>query len=142
MDTEHYYWPPLPDQPRIEWLDAIAASLILDKSPTQRFWRAIVGEDAPISLAKPVEVKSDVAQNKFFVSDLGAARLYVFDLPDMNCVILPLAGRAASPIVYPLSLALDQVNNLYVLERRYNNVLVFGPDEKFLSLVQSSKVYG
>ncbi|OGR23694.1 MAG: hypothetical protein A2X79_04405 [Desulfuromonadaceae bacterium GWB2_53_15] len=137
--NERYFWPPLPDRPRIEWLRSYSSQLDMDKTDLQRFKAAILGDDAPISLLKPIEVKSDVTHNKFYVSDIGAASVFVFDVKQREVRFLH-PGADSPPIVYPLGLALDQDDNLYLLERRFNNIFVFDQNERMLKTFNIDKI--
>lgn len=139
LPVERYFWPPLPDRPRIEWLRSYSSQLDMDKTDFQRFKSAVVGDDAPISLIKPIEVKSDAKNNKFFVSDVGASSVFVFDLQQREVRFL-VPGEDSPPIVYPLGLALDQDNNLYLLERRYNNIFVFDQNERMIRTFNIDKI--
>lgn len=129
IPNERYFWPPPPDNPRVEWVHAYSSQLDLEQSGIQRFMAAIVGDDAPIPLVKPIEVKSDAANNKFFVSDIGSSRVFVFDLQKHELRFLSTGGEGP-PIATPVALALDNGNNLYLLERRYNNIIVFDQNEQ------------
>ena len=139
IPSERYFWPPPPDRPRVEWLKAYSSQLDLEKSDMQRFMSAIVGDDAPISLVKPIEVKSDPANNKFFVSDIGASAVYVFD-QKKNVLRFLSTGEDGPPIANPLGLALDGSNNLYVLERRFNNIIVFDQNERKIRAFNLDKI--
>ena len=127
---ERYFWPPPPDVARIEWLKAYSSQLDIEKTPSQRFWTAIAGEDAPRSLLKPVEVKSVPELNKFFVSDIGSSAVVVFDLAGHALRTLEIP-EGAPPLLLPLSVAVDHDGNIYVLERRSASVLVFDSSEKY-----------
>lgn len=133
---ERYFWPPPPIPPRIEWLTAYHSQLDLGKTPLRRLKEAVVGEDAPIELVKPVEVRSDAAQNKLYVADIGAAAVFVFDLQQNDLRLLSTQGSNLPAAIKPIGLALDRENNLYVLEPRLNQVLVFDPAEKFVRSIQ------
>lgn len=136
---ERYFWPPLPDRPRIEWLRSYSSQLDMDKTGFQRFKAAVIGDDASVSLIKPIEVKSDVLNNKFFVSDVGASSVFVFDLQKLDVRFL-YPGEDSPPIIYPLGLALDQDNNLYLLERRYNNIFVFDQSERMTRIFNIDRI--
>lgn len=128
--TERYFWPPPPDVARIEWLKAYSSQLDIDKTPSQRFWASIAGDDPPRSLLKPVEVKSIPELDKFLVSDISRGAVVVFDLAghEMRNLEIP-AG--APPLQLPLSIAVDRNDSIYVLERRSASVLVFDKKEKY-----------
>lgn len=127
---ERYFWPPPPDIPRIEWIKAYSSQLDIEKSSTQRFWAAIAGNDQPVSLVKPVEVKSIPALKRFYVSDLGRAAVVVFDMGrhEQRSLEVP---QNAPPILHPLSIVADRDNNLYLLERRSASILVFNESEQY-----------
>lgn len=128
--TERYFWPPPPDVARIEWLKSYSSQLDIEKTPSQRFWAAIAGDDPPRSLQKPVEVKSVPELNKFFVSDIARGAVVVFDLAGHAMRTLELPD-SAPPLQLPLSIAVDGAGSVYVLERRSASVLVFDNKEKY-----------
>ncbi|HEY3309660.1 MAG TPA: 6-bladed beta-propeller [Desulfuromonadaceae bacterium] len=132
---ERYFWPPPPDRPRLEWLKAYHSQLDMEKSGGQRFWAAILGEDNPNALVKPIEVKSDAKNNKFFVSDLGTQSVFVFDL-SLHEVRLLKSDDKGPPIKYPLGMALDTENNLFLLEQHSKSILVFDQNEKPLRYIK------
>lgn len=127
---ERYVWPPPPDVARIEWLKAYSSQLDIEKSPTQSFWAAVAGEDAPRALLKPVDVKSVPELNKFFVSDISRTAVVVFDLAGHALRTLEIPD-GVQPFTLPLSIALDQEGYIYVLDRRSASVLVFNKSEKY-----------
>lgn len=142
VSTERYFWPPPPDVARIEWLKAYSSQLDIEKTPSQRFWASISGDDPPRSLVKPVEVKSVPELGKFFVSDIGRAAVVVFDLVghEMRTLEIP---DGAPPLRLPLSIAVDREGAVYVLERRSASILVFDRSEKYrraISLKRASVV--
>lgn len=136
---ERYFWPPPPDVARIEWLHAYSSQLDIEKTPTQLFWDAISGEDAPRSLLKPVEVKSVPEMKKFFVSDISRAAVMVFDLDghEMRTLEIP---DGTPPLQLPLSIAVDREGLIYVLERRSASVFVFQKNEKFLKIISLKSI--
>lgn len=130
VKTTRYFWPQLPDQPRIEWIKVYNSQLDLEKSTYQRFWDAVAGEDAPALLVKPVEVKSIPALNCFYVSDVGAAAVLVFDLEKnlMRRLVLP---KGVAPFIQPSSIVTDADYNLYILEKRSASIHIFDKSEKY-----------
>ena len=134
MQQDRYFWPPPPNFPKIEWLKAYTSQLDIDKSAVQRFIAAILGEDQAVSLMKPVDVKSVPELNRFYVSDLGRSAVLVFDLDKHELRKLETPDRVP-PISHPLSLVVDQDNNLFVLDRRAVSVFVFNSSEKYQRLI-------
>lgn len=125
-----YFWPQLPDQPRIEWLKAFSSQLDIEKTGPQRFWAAISGDDAPVGLVKPVEVKSLPGLNRFYVSDVGRSAVVVFDLAAHEVRTLSVP-KGVPPLIQPSSIVADAAGNLYILERRSASIHVFDRLEKF-----------
>lgn len=127
---DRYFWPPPPNTPRIEWLKAYASQLDIDKSASQRFRAAIVGDDQAISLIKPVDIKSVPEMNRFYVSDLGRSAVVVFDLGRHELRKLETPD-GVTPLSHPLSIVVDRENNILVLDRRSASVFVFDSSEKY-----------
>lgn len=140
VDTgPRYFWPPPPDKPRIEWIKSYSSQLDLKKTGAQRFWAAISGDDQPVSLVKPLEVKSIPEFDRFYVSDIGRAEVVVFDgaKHEMRTLVTP---SGAPNIVHPLSIVVDRESNLYLLERSSNSILVFNSSEKYLRSMDISRI--
>lgn len=128
--VERYFWPPPPDVARIEWIKSYSSQLDIEKSKSQLFWTAVAGDDRPVSIIKPVEVKSVPELQRFYVSDVGRAAVIVFDLARHE--IRSLETSAGAPAIrHPLSMGYDDKHNLYLLERRSNTIIVFDKNEKY-----------
>jgi len=137
--AERYFWPPPPDVPRIEWIKAYSSQLDIEKSSSQRFFAAIMGSDEPVSLLKPIEVKSIPELKRFYVSDVGRGSVMVFDLGkhEMRRLETP---EGAPTISHPLSVVTDRDNNLYVLDRRTATILIFDNAEKYQRAIRLKTV--
>lgn len=130
VQQERYFWPPPPSVPKIEWLKAYTSQLDIDKSSGQRFMAALVGDDQPISLLKPVEVKSVPELDRIYVSDLGRSAVLVFDLGQHELRQLQ-TPEGVIPLSHPLSIVVDREYNIYVLDRRSASIYVFDRSEKY-----------
>lgn len=137
--AERYFWPPPPDVPRIEWIKAYSSQLDIEKSSSQRFFAAIMGSDEPVSLLKPIEVKSIPEFKRFYVSDVGRGSVMVFDLGKHELRRLE-TPEGAPTISHPLSVVTDRDNNLYVLDRRTATILVFDSAEKYQRAIRLKTV--
>ena len=133
--NERYFWPPPPDRPRLEWLKAYHSQLDMEKNGGQRFWTILLGEDEANGLVKPIEVKSDSKNNKFYVSDLGKQSVFVFDLNSQEVRLLKTDDKGPT-IKNALGMALDTNNNLFLLEQRSKSILVFDQHEKHLRTIR------
>lgn len=128
--NQRYFWPPPPDEARIEWLKSYSSQLDIDKNAAQEFWASIAGDDAPKTLVKPIAVKSLPNSNKFFVSDAGRATVVVFDLEKHEMRLLEVPD-GVPPLLLPISVGCDRSETIYVLERRSSSILVFDSKEKY-----------
>lgn len=137
--AQRYFWPPPPDRPRIEWIKSYSSQLDIEKSGSQHFWAAISGDDPPMLLMKPLEVKSVPELNRFYVSDVGRSAVMVFDLAKHELRSLK-TPKGTPSIIHPLSIVTDRDNNLYLLERRSNAILVFDSSEKYLRAIDISRI--
>lgn len=140
VQKERYFWPPPPDQPRIEWLQAYNSQLDLKMTPFRRFKESIVGEDKPNPLKKPAEVRFDSRLNKIYVADLELGGVYIFDLEHGESRMLSLDGTGLPPRITPIGLAIDKNSNLYVLEPRHRKILVYDSSENFIRIIPLDKI--
>ncbi len=138
--TERFFWPPPPDIARIEWLHSYSSQLDLKMTPFRSLKEAFVGEDAPIALKKPVEVRVDAVSDKIYVADLEIGGVYVFDLQQGESRMLPMENTDLPARIAPIGLALDSDRNLYVLEPRHRKILVYNSSEKYIRSIGLEKI--
>lgn len=132
VKQERYLWPSPPNTPRIEWLGAYSSQLDLKMTQVRRMKEFFVGEESPISLKRPVEVRSDPVLDKIYIADVEAGCVYVYDLRQGDVRMLSTSGSNLPERISPSGLALDGEQNLYVLEPRYQRILVYDSAEKYL----------
>ncbi|MEI6214250.1 MAG: 6-bladed beta-propeller [Desulfuromonadales bacterium] len=137
QSAQRFFWPPLPDRPRIEWLKQYRSDLDIEKTGWQLFKESLIGEDRPVALSKPVEVKIDSARKRLFVSDVGRAAVYVFD--EVQHEMRTLKGSDPE-ISYPLNIAFDSAGSIHVLDRRAQAILVFDKDEHFIRSINLAAI--
>lgn len=124
--SNEFVWPPPPNTPRIVWLQNYNSQLDLKKTAFRAFKESVAGEDAPISLNKPVEVASDAKTGKIYVSDIVAGVVYIYDLKNSELNTVTTTGIPNLPAsVQIYALALDKQSNLYALIPKLRKILVF-----------------
>lgn len=123
VKKRRYFWPPLPDIPKLEWIGAYSGQNDFPKTPAQKFKESIVGETDSRPFQKPWGVVSD-GEGKVYVTDTQAAAVVVFD---MNAKSVEKLGkeRYESPLEHPMGIALDASNNVYVADSKKNKIFVF-----------------
>lgn len=132
VQKERYFWPPPPNPPRIEWLGEYRSQLDLEMTPSRQFKEFIIGEDPPILLKKPSEVRADAQFNKIYVCDAYVGKVFIFDLAQKQLRMLSTAGPGLPENINPVGMALDRDSNLYVLEPRLMKILLFSSSEKYI----------
>ena len=140
VPQERYFWPPPPLPPRIEWVGAYSSQLDLKMTTVRRIKEFIAGQDIPLSLKKPVEVRADPVSDKVYVADTEIGGVYVFDLKNSELRKLSISGSRFSEQIVPVGLALDGDMNLYVLEARLRKILVFNRSEKYVRSIDLADI--
>ncbi len=121
-----YFWPPLPDTPKIEWIGAYSSQNDFPKTSGQMFKESIVGETDSKTFQKPWGVVSN-GEGKVYVTDNQAAAVIVYDL---NAKTVEYLGKENYEGLFesPMGIALDGSGNLYVSDSKKNRVFVFTKD--------------
>ncbi|SNB46642.1 6-bladed beta-propeller [Geobacter sp. DSM 9736] len=120
VDKQRYFWPPLPDTPRIEWLAAYTGQD--DVEPPGPFAK-ILGSGESIGLDKPVHIASN-GQGKIYVVDQKNGVVF-FDLPKKQVKILG-GVESLELLKRPSGIALDGEGNVYVGDAQERRIVVFG----------------
>jgi sugar lactone lactonase YvrE len=126
-----FFWPPLPDEPKIEWLGAYRSQNDLPKTGFKKFMEKIVGADEPINFERPMGVVSDGA-GKAYIADPLKASVMVYDF-NLNTVHVFGKNIAEDLFKEPMGLAMDSAGNIYVSDAAAKRIYVFSPDEKMLN---------
>lgn len=122
VDLNRYFWPPLPDEPRIEWLGAYGSeSDVKDKS-----WLSDFVGDEPFSFNRPLFPTSDGA-GRIYVTDQEVGGLIRIDLAKKEMKFLGDAAAAAF-FTSPSGVALDKNGNVYAADSKSGKVMVFDPN--------------
>ncbi|AJE04205.1 6-bladed beta-propeller [Geobacter pickeringii] len=130
-----YFWPPLPERPRIEWIKAYSSQLDFPKEGFGSILTAIAGDEEPLRFSKPLDIRSN-GQGQVYVVDVGYNVVFVYDLLKKQVRIM--GGEESGQLSKPVSLAIDGDGNIYVSEVEKGLVLVFDKDEKPLRAMKLS----
>ncbi|GFE57761.1 6-bladed beta-propeller [Geobacter sp. AOG1] len=133
QEVRHYYWPQLPDRPRIEWKKAYSSQLDFPKSGFRQFISAIAGEEEPIPFSKPLDIKSN-GEGKVYVTDPAIALVFVYDMVNNNVHMLG-GEEAVGQFRSPVGLAVDDEMNVYVSDTEQGIIQVFDRNEKPLRTI-------
>jgi sugar lactone lactonase YvrE len=140
QEVRRFYWPQLPERPRIEWKNTYSSQLDFPKTGFNAFVAAIAGSEEPIRFNKPVDIKSN-GEGKVYVSDPAAALVYVYD---MNIGDVHMLGGedAIEQFKNPVGLTLDDDQNIYVSDQEKMMILVFDRNEKPLHAIPLQGIVG
>lgn len=118
-----YFWPPLPDVPKIEWIGVYSSQNDFAKTSGQIFKESIVGQTDSKTFQKPWGVVSD-GEGKIYVTDTQAGAVIVYDL---NAKTVEYLGKENFEGLFatPMGVALDGSGNVYVSDSKKNKVFVF-----------------
>lgn len=121
-----YFWPPLPDQPRLEWAGSYENQYSLPRTGFENFIDSLAGQSAPLNFVKPWGIASD-GKGKVYIADTRALSVIVYDF-NSNKVEELVAGE--TPFDAPIDVTLDDNGNVYVSDSKKNAIFVFTKDKK------------
>ncbi len=137
VPKERFFWPPLPDRPRIEWLGAYSSQLDFTLTRWRRLKEFLFGADAPITFKRPIDIRSDGA-GRVYLTDPALPALVLYDFNQREVSFLPKIGSEA-PLLAPLTVALDGAGNVYVADGRLNGVMVLNRNGDYLGQIGTSR---
>ena len=126
---EYAFWPPAPNEPRIQFLRSFRLSA--DVEPKQSVLdRIIFGSDVQVlPIGKPYGV------------EMWKGRIYVCDITNPGVVILDLEKRetrvmltrGVEQMAQPTDLAIADDGMKYVIDRRLGRIFVFNADDRHIT---------
>lgn len=126
-----YFWPPPPDEPKIEYLGPYMADADLRRDVDDWYADLVLGHAPPSTLfVQPFDVASD-GRGRLFVSDTALRDVLVLDLNEGR--LRRLQGDPQREWLYfktPLALACDRSGGVYVSDMVEGKIYYFGPDER------------
>lgn len=135
QEVRRFYWPQLPERPRIEWKGAYSSQLDFPKSGFRQFMSVVAGDEEPIRFNKPLDVKSN-GEGKVYITDPAVSLVYVYDLVNNNVHMLG-GEEAVGQFRSPVGLAVDDQLNIYVGDPDQGIIQVFDRNEKPLRAINT-----
>lgn len=130
---KRFFWPPEPDEPRIEWIAAYNSDLDIKEST---FMSAVVGDTVSVELKRPVSVAGD-GEGRFVVSDQELNQVFMFNLNIQQA--MPIGGSAeAVDLKRPSGVAVDRDGNFFVGDMGTRKVFVVSGNNKILRVLDLS----
>jgi DNA-binding beta-propeller fold protein YncE len=124
------FFPPKPDEPRIQFLTAFAAEANLGRS--HGFADFITGDQKMLNpLVKPYGLAFH--DGKIFVCDTVGSLIQVFDLQTRRAAYFEPQGEGKLRL--PINITIDQDGTRYVADTGRQQVLIFGNDGTFIEAI-------
>lgn len=133
---QRYFWPPLPDEPKIEWIGAYSSAGDF-RLPTM--FNMITGEGSDeLVIARPLTAVGD-GNGKVYVTDTEKVTVFVFDFTKQS--VSTLGDSALSGIVKKVNgIALDGSGYVYVSDSVDQKIYVIDPvSDKLIKTLDISK---
>jgi len=121
------FFPPAPDEPRVQFLAAFSSDLELGRSPN--FTDFITGRPSGASpLVKPYGMA--LKDGKLYVCDTMASGIQVFDLARRRSRYF--APRGEGRLQTPINISIDADGTRYVADTGRNQVLIYSKDDGYV----------
>lgn len=133
VHQRRYFWPPLPDIPKIEFLASYWSSDDFPRTVRQKFLDTVTGLEPAKGFEKPWGIASN-GDGKVYVVDTNMREVLIFDLKKHTVDIL---GKSAKerPFQAPAGVALDATGNIYVSDPKANRVYLFTKNERVMNTI-------
>lgn len=123
-------WPEPPQTPRIKFVGLLRNQDDLGRGGGEIFLDTLVGrKEHPLSLLQPMALALSRNSKRLYVSDYSRQRVFVFDFEAHRVSFL---GGALRGFKKPLGIAVDDRDNVYVVDSEQRLVRVFDAEGKFL----------
>lgn len=127
-----YFWPPPPDEPKIEYIVSYVVDADLRKGSSSWVSDMVLGHPRARELfLQPQDVASDERGTKLYVSDVGMRKVVVLDLEERKSRFLK--GDPEREWLFfkvPLALCADDRGGVFVSDMAAGLIYYFGPDER------------
>ncbi|GAB4301447.1 MAG: 6-bladed beta-propeller [Desulfuromonadia bacterium] len=129
VPKERFFWPRLPERPRVEWLGAYSSETDLDPGGASSILASIVGSTEEIILQSPVDI-AGIGRKKLYVVDPQLGNVVVFDFERKNVSYLVPFVEKNPLFKSPVAIAVDGDGNIYVSDNGEKKILVFDRSHK------------
>ncbi len=123
-ETTRYFWPRLPERPRIEWIKNYANEADMPKGGVRQLFTDVLGEEDTINLDRALDIVVNSKQ-QVFIADAGSHNVVVFDFVTNKVRMLPRIDKEADRLQQPVSLALGENEQLYVGDMGTKKIAIF-----------------
>lgn len=125
--TKPTFFPPAPDEPRIQWLTGITSSKdVGGKEPQSKFSLVLSGREKPDVIRKIGKSNGIVAHNnKLYVAETAHGRVAIIDPVNGTFEYLKGVSTPKGILKTPANMAFDSEGNLYVADTERKEIVVY-----------------
>ena len=136
VEKKRYFWPPLPGEPKIEWIGNYSSNTDL-RTEGPSLFNIIVGETDTIGLQRPMAIAAD-SKGRVIVTDNESMTTYIFDFNQQ--IVNQLGDDSLAGVVRHLTgVAVDGLDNIYISDASSRKIHVVSPDNRLLKVLDLSK---
>lgn len=128
---EYAFWPPYPDEPRIQFLVSYQHSGQVAEHKPSALADIIYGRDTATATAVNKPYGVEMWNGRIYTCDIRAACVMVFDLRNRQTRVMGTTGRET--LLRPTDIAIAEDGTKYVADIGRNLIFVFTPDERFVT---------
>ena len=135
LDTEPVFYPPPPEEPRIQYLKSFSKSTDFsgEQSAIIKF---ITGEEEPLPILKPYGIA--VGEKRIYVCDTQLGGLEVLDMLDGSFGYFIPEGRGK--LKKPINCFIDDLGFLYVADTERGQVVIFNKEFDYVGEIGDSTI--
>lgn len=122
-------WPEPPLTPRIKFVGLLRSGDDLEKSAGVLFAEALLGKRATEALSQPMGVAPSQDGTRLYVADYAKRGVFIFDFAARRVSLL---GGETHAFRSPFGIAVDDKDNVYVVDSLPRLIRVFDPRGNFL----------
>ncbi|MSN24571.1 MAG: 6-bladed beta-propeller [Geobacter sp.] len=132
---ERYFWPPPPDDPKIEWIGVYYDKTDLPGNSGSKIVQNLIGQTEEIKFSSPLFVTSN-SKGRVVVSDPDLKAFVNIDLVNNNFTLL--GGAAMADVVKPTGVAFDAEGLVYAGDDPSRKIYVVNDDNKVVKVLDLS----
>jgi sugar lactone lactonase YvrE len=126
---EYAFWPPLPNEPRIQFLRSYRFSSDVEQRRST-LDRIVFGADAQIlPIAKPYGV--EMWNGRIYVCDITNPGVVILDLDNRQTRLM--VTRGVEQMAQPTDITIASDGMKYVIDRRLGRIFVFSPEDRHIA---------
>lgn len=129
QEARRYFWPQLPERPRIEWLKNYSNQNDLPKTGMKQLVTDVLGEEELISFERPLDIVAN-SRKQVLIADPGKNNVVVYDFAKNIVHLLAKNDNPDDSLQQPVSLALADNDDIFVGDQGSKKITLFDAEGK------------